>query len=59
MLENCNSVATGAYKGGKVVSFQPNFDPNFPIFVNSEKGKLYILKKFGLSKFEEIIKICT
>ena len=28
-IENCNSVAAGAHKVGKVVSFWPNFDPNF------------------------------
>ena len=27
--ENCNSVGAGAHKVGKVVSFWPNFDPNF------------------------------
>ena len=29
-IENCNSVGSGAQKIGKVVSFWPNFDPNFP-----------------------------
>ena len=29
-IENCNSVGAGAQKIGKVVSFWPNFDPNFP-----------------------------
>ena len=29
-IENCNSVGTVAHKGGKVVSFYPKFDPNFP-----------------------------
>ena len=29
-IENCNSVGAGAHKVGKVVSFWPNFDPNFP-----------------------------
>ena len=28
-IENCNSVGTGAQNVGKVVSFWPNFDPNF------------------------------
>ena len=28
-IENCNSVGAGAHKVGKVVSFWPNFDPNF------------------------------
>ena len=30
IIENCNSVGAGAHKVGKVVSFWPNFDPNFP-----------------------------
>ena len=29
IIENCNSVGAGAHKVGKVVSFWPNFDPNF------------------------------
>ena len=30
VIENYNSVGAGAHKVGKVVSFWPNFDPNFP-----------------------------
>ena len=30
IIENCNSVGAGAHKVGKVVSFWPKFDPNFP-----------------------------
>ena len=29
-IENCNRVGAGAHKVGKVVSFWPNFDTNFP-----------------------------
>ena len=29
VIENYNSVGAGAHKVGKVVSFWPNFDPNF------------------------------
>ena len=29
IIENCNSVGAGAHTVGKVVSFWPNFDPNF------------------------------
>ena len=29
IIENCNSVGAGAHKIEKVVSFWPNFDPNF------------------------------
>ena len=29
IIENCNSVSAGAQNIGKVVSFWPNFDPNF------------------------------
>ena len=29
IIENCNYVGAGAHKVGKVVSFWPNFDPNF------------------------------
>ena len=28
-IENCNSVGAGAQNIGRVVSFWPNFDPNF------------------------------
>ena len=31
VTENCNSVGAGAHKVGKVVSFWPKFDPNFPV----------------------------
>ena len=30
IIENYSSVGAGAHKIGKVVSFWPNFDPNFP-----------------------------
>ena len=55
IIENCNSVGAGAHKLGKVVSFWHNFDPSFLIFGEHEKSKLYILKKVGLSTFEEIL----
>ena len=29
-IKNYNAVSAGAHKVGKVVSFWPNFDPNFP-----------------------------
>ena len=29
IIKNCNSVGPGAQNIGKVVSFWPNFDPNF------------------------------
>ena len=29
IIEDCNSVGAGAQNIGKVVSFWPNFDPNF------------------------------
>ena len=32
IIENCNSVGAGAQIIGKVVSFWPNFDPNFNIW---------------------------
>ena len=54
IIENYNSVGTGAHKVEKVVSFWSKLDPNLPIFVNSEKGKLYIKKKYGLSTFKEV-----
>ena len=44
MIENCNSVGTGAHKVGKVV-FGPTLTLIFPIFGEHEKGKLYRLKK--------------
>ena len=50
-----NSVGAGAQNIGKVVSFWPNFDPNFTdIWREHKRGKLYILKKVGLSTFKEI-----
>ena len=55
-IENCNnSVGAGAHKVGKVVSFGPNLTLIFPILGKREKGKLYILKKFGLSTFKKIL----
>ena len=29
IIENCNSIGTGAQNVEKAVSFWPNFDPNF------------------------------
>ena len=40
-IENYISVGAGAHKVGKVVSFCPNFDPNFPDIWNGLP--LYIL----------------
>ena len=37
-IENCNSVGAGAHKVGKVVSFWPKFDPNFPVIWKAWKG---------------------
>ena len=53
-IENCNSVGAGAHKVGKVV-FGPNLTLTFLASGKREKGKLYILKKFGLSTFKEIL----
>ena len=55
IIENCNSVGADAYKVGKVSNFGPNLTLIFPISVDSRKGKLYILKKFGHSTFKEIL----
>ena len=30
IIENCKSVGAGAHQVGKIDSFWPNFDPNFP-----------------------------
>ena len=54
IIENFNSVGAVAHRLGKLVSFYPNFDPNFTIFGERKKDKLYILKKVGLSTFKEI-----
>ena len=54
IIENCNSVGAGAPKVEKVVSFEPTVDSSFPIFGDSEKSKLYLLKKVGLATFKEI-----
>ena len=53
-IENCNSVDAGAQNTWKVVSFWSNFDPNFTVFGDRKKGKLYTLKKVGLSTSTEI-----
>ena len=29
IIENCNYAGAGAHKAGKIVTFLPNFDPNF------------------------------
>ena len=55
IIENCNSVGAGAQNIGKVVSFWPNFDPNFTNIWRVYKGILYILKKVGLSICKEIL----
>ena len=54
-IENCNSVGAGAHKVGKVVNFGPSLTLVFPLFGEREKGKLYIMKKFGLITFKEIL----
>ena len=38
IIENCNSVGTGAQNVGKVVCFWSNFDPNFTDIWRSQKG---------------------
>ena len=59
IIENYNSVGAGAHKVGKVVSFWPNFDPNFTDIWRRKQGKLHILKKVGLGTFKDILKnIC-
>ena len=55
VIENCNSVGTGAHKLGKVATFCPTLTLIFPIFREAEKGKLYTLKKAGLSTFKEML----
>ena len=51
IIENCNSVGVGAHKVGKIV-FGPTLTLILPIFGERKKGKLYILKKVGLSTFK-------
>ena len=53
-IENCNSVGAGAQKVGKVVNFMHNFDL-FSRYLESVRGKLYILKKVGHSTFKKIV----
>ena len=55
IIENCNSVGAGAQNMEKVVSFWPNFDPDFTDIWERKKGKLHILKKVDLSTFKEIL----
>ena len=57
IIETCNSVGAGAQNIGKVVSFWPNFDLILPIFGRHKKGKLYIMKKVGLSTFKDMLYI--
>ena len=47
-------VDAGAHKVGKVV-FGLHLTLSFPTSRKREKGKLYILKKFGPSTFKEIL----
>ena len=54
-IENCNSVGAGAQNIGKVVSFWPTLTLILPTFGERKKGKLYILKKVGLSTFKETL----
>ena len=42
MIENCNYVSAVAQNVGKVVSFWPNFDPNFFPYLESVKKVNYI-----------------
>ena len=53
IIENCNSVGAGANKVEKV-AFSPTLTLLLLIFGECKKGKLYILKKVGLSKFKEM-----
>ena len=46
IIENYNSIGAGAHKVGKVVSFWPKFDPDFP-----DIWKVWI----GLSKYKELL----
>ena len=51
-IKNCNSVDAGADNVEKVVyKLAQTLTQIFWMFVNTEKGKLYILKIFGLSTF--------
>ena len=54
IIENCNSVGAGAQNIGKIV-FGPTLTLILPIFGERKKGKLNILKKVGLSTFNEIL----
>ena len=55
-IENFNSVGAGASKVGKSsLVFGPNLTLILPIFGECKKGKLYILKKFSLSTFKQIL----
>ena len=53
IIVNCNSVGAGASKVGKIV-FGPSLTLVLLIFGERKKGKLYMLKKVGLSAFNQI-----
>ena len=55
IIENCNFVGAGAQKIGEVVSFWTTLTIILPIFGESKKGKLHILKKAGLSSFSDTL----
>ena len=55
IIENCNSVGAGAHKVGKTV-FGPTLSIILPTFGERKEGKLYILKKVGLSTIKEMFK---
>ena len=45
IIENCNSVGAGVHKVGKVVSFWPNFDPNFADIWRTLKWQIIYTEK--------------
>ena len=55
IIEHCNSVGAGAHKVGKTI-FGPTLSIILPTFGERKKGKLYILKKVGLSTINEMFK---
>ena len=45
MIEKGNSVGAGVHKVGKVVSFWPNFDPNFTDIWRAKKRQIIYIEK--------------
>ena len=58
IIEHCNSIGAGAQKVGKVVSFWPNFDPNFLDIWKVWKCRITYIEKGWSQYIWDVIKVC-